>query len=72
MLQYVGKAMNSFDDRVWDRKHDEYRRWTDLIPFCDQFYFLAPALEFFLISRATPPRNDVYRGYRIVAPKREA
>lgn len=72
VLQYVGKAMNSFDDRIWDRKHDEYRRWTDLIPFCGQFCSLARALEFFLIARSAPPRNDVYRGYRIEAPKREA
>lgn len=64
-LQYVGKAMNAFDDNIWAKKHDAYRRWTDLIPFEHRAYFLAPALEFFLISRLDPPRNSQYRGYTI-------
>ena len=63
--RYVGLAMNRFDDRIWG--HDEYvsRRWTDVIPFEHGWYFLAPALEFFLIVRLQPPDNTAYRSYSI-------
>lgn len=62
-LEYVGLAMYSFDKRVWS--HDEHinRQWTDVIAFSHQFFFLAPALEFWLICRLHPPRNKSYRGY---------
>jgi hypothetical protein len=64
-LQYVGLAMNTFDHRIWS--HDEYisRQWTDVIPFDPAWYFLAPALEFFLIVRLQPPANTAYRQYSI-------
>lgn len=64
-LRYVGLAMYSFDKRIWS--HDGYisRQWTDIIPFEDTWYFLAPALEFFLISRLQPPDNRSYRNDRI-------
>ena len=71
-LQYVGLAMNTFDHRIWG--HDEHfsRQWTDVIPFDPAWYFLAPALEFFLIVRLQPPANTAYRNYpiakRVVAP----
>ena len=63
VLQYVGLAMWSFDNRVWS--HDEYvtRRWTDVIPFDDRRIFLAPALEFYMISQLKPPANKQYRDY---------
>ena len=64
-LQYVGLAMNTFDHRIWG--HDEHvsRRWTDVIPFDPAWYFLAPALEFFLIVRLRPPGNKAYSKYTI-------
>ena len=64
-LRYVGVAMNAFDHRIWT--HDEHvsRRWTDVIPFPSGWYFLAPALEFFLIVRLQPPDNTAYRSYTI-------
>jgi hypothetical protein len=64
-LQYVWLAMNTFDHRIWG--HDEYvsRQWTDVIPFDPAWYFLAPALEFFLIVRLQPPANTAYRKYTI-------
>jgi hypothetical protein len=64
-LQYVGLAMNTFEHRIWS--HDEYisRQWTDVIPFDPAWYFLAPALEFFLIVRLQPPANTAYRQYTI-------
>ena len=64
-LQYVGVAMYTFQKRIWS--HDEWvrRRWTDVIPFPDESYFLARALEFFLIVRLRPPANTQYRDYDI-------
>jgi hypothetical protein len=64
-LQYVGLAMNTFDHRIWG--HDEYvsRHWTDVIPFAEGWYFLAPALEFFLIAKLQPPVNTAYSKYEI-------
>jgi hypothetical protein len=60
-LQYVGLAMNAFDDRIWS--HDEYvpRKWTDVIAFPDDWCFIAPALECFLIAKLKPPGNSHYR-----------
>ncbi len=64
-LEYVGVAMNSFNDRIWD--HDSFveRRFTDVITIPHHFYFLGLALEFFLICRLHPPKNSTYRGYTI-------
>jgi hypothetical protein len=64
-LRYVGLAMNAFDDRIWG--HDEYiqRRWTDVIAFQDDWRFMAPALECFLIARLQPPDNTHLRGVAI-------
>lgn len=66
-LDYVGLAMNAFNDRIWS--HDDHvdRCWTDLIAFPHEHYFLAPALEFFLISHLKPPKNKVYSDYTIQA-----
>jgi|GEM_PF-6640606 len=65
VLQYVGVAMNRFDDRIWS--HDAYleRMLTDVIAIPHEYYFLGPALEFFLICRLNPPKNTVYRRYTI-------
>ena len=59
-LQYVGVATNTFDDRIWS--HDWWidRRFIDVIPFPDDYCFLALALEFFLIRRLQPPKNTMY------------
>ena len=67
--QYVGVAMYRFHDRIWS--HDDWiqRRWTDVIPLSDQCYFLAPALEFFLIVRLQPSGNSHYKDYRIPEKK---
>ena len=64
-LEYVGLAMNTFDDRIWS--HDSYvdRQWTDVIPMSHAYYFLAPALEFFLIVRLRPRKNSQYRTYTL-------
>lgn len=64
-LEYVGVAMNDFDSRIWS--HDAYvnRRWTDVISFAHEFYFLAISLEFYLIARLQPPKNTTYREYTI-------
>ena len=64
-LRYVGAAMNTFDDRIWGHDADVNRHWTDVIPFPTGWYFLAPALEFFLIVKLQPPDNTVYRAYTI-------
>lgn len=64
-LRYIGLAMNTFDNRIWG--HDEYvsRRWTDAIIFPNEWYFMAPALECFLIIKLQPPDNTNYRGHTI-------
>ena len=62
-LLYVGLATYDFDSRVWSHDHELDRRWTDIVQLDDQFIFLAPALEFYLISRLKPPHNRVYRGH---------
>lgn len=64
-LRYVGLAMNDFDQRIWGHDQHVSRRWTDVIPFEHGWYFLAPALEFFLIVRLQPPDNTAYSGYSI-------
>lgn len=65
VLEYVGVAMYTFNDRIWKHDHLVTRRWTDVIPFTDRNYYLAPALEFYLIARLHPPANSTYRGYKI-------
>lgn len=63
-LLYVGVAMYTFDYRVWEHEPDiPNRRYIDFIAFPDKYAFLAPALEFFLISRLNPPHNSIYTGY---------
>ncbi len=62
-LIYVGLAMFSFDTRVWSHDVDMPRGWIDVVPFDDDTAFLAPALEFFLISKLKPTFNKVYRDY---------
>ena len=64
-LEYVGVAMNSFDDRIWSHRTFVERRYTDVIAIPHQFYFLGLALEFFLICRLQPPKNTTYKGYTI-------
>lgn len=61
VLEYIGLATRTFDDRIW--KHDDHisRRYTDLIPIPRDFDFLAPALEMFLIQRLNPPENKALR-----------
>jgi len=61
-LQYVGLATYQFDKRIW--LYDDVipsRRWTDVIPLADEWVFLAPALEMFLIKRLQPPQNKTHR-----------
>ena len=48
----------------WHDRHCE-RRFTDIMPFDDRHIFLAPALDFFLISKLDPPQNSTYKGYKI-------
>ncbi len=64
-LQYVGVAMWNYDKRVWSHDRHFERRFIDIIPFDDRRIFLAPALEFFLISKLDPPQNSTYKGYKI-------
>jgi hypothetical protein len=56
-LEYVGVTTRCFHDRIWS--HDQWvsRRFTDVIPFPDNAYFFAPALEHLLIFRLCPPKN---------------
>jgi hypothetical protein len=66
LLRYVGVAMDSFNERIWDSRHEPYRRWTDVISFPHRYYWLAPALEFLLIVLLHPPENRTYcSGYTI-------
>ncbi|MDB4793219.1 hypothetical protein OAG75_01105 [bacterium] len=64
-LEYVGVAMNRFDDRVWSHDSNVERMLTDVISIPHEYYFLGLALEFFLICRLQPPKNKVYKGYTI-------
>ena len=68
-LQYIGLAMDKFDNRIWEHEGDVDRRFTDIIPFEHKYYFLAPALEFFLISKLSKKmpklKNKIYRGHSI-------
>ena len=66
-LQYIGVAMDGFSKRIWMHDAEVDRRFTDLIPFPPEHYFLAPALEFFLLCRLRPSKNKVYREYTIPA-----
>ena len=52
-----------FDKRVWSHQSRLEYRWIDIIPFDEEHYFLAPALEFFLICKLNPLDNRVFRGY---------
>lgn len=65
LLQYVGVAVVNFDKRVWS--HDTWieRRWIDIIPIRDEFVFLAPSLEYFLICRLAPRHNKSFNGHTI-------
>ena len=61
-LLYVGMATVCFDKRVWKHGHAA-RRYTDIIVFGDEHLFLAPALEYFLITQLRPPKNTAFRGH---------
>lgn len=65
VLEYVGLATVSFHKRIWS--HDDWvdRQWIDVIPFSDETFFLAPALEYLLIIRLRPPKNSVYKNHGI-------
>jgi len=65
-LRYVGLSMNAFDDRIWDKRHYPYRKWTDVIAFEHSNYFLAPALECLLIVRLKPPENTAYCQHTVI------
>src|SRR4051812_10751319 len=63
-LQYVGVATYSFDKRMW--RHDKHfeskgldRGTIEVICFEADTSFLAPALEYYLISRLKPSLNTV-------------
>lgn len=62
-LNYIGSTFVNFDKRVWTHEPRVPRRWIDIIPLSDDIYFLAPALELFLISKLHPPYNTDGRGY---------
>jgi hypothetical protein len=64
-LQYVGVAMNTFHHRIWTHDAHMERRFIDVIPFPNEFCFLALALEYFLICRLRPPKNAIYQGHEI-------
>ena len=60
-LRYVGLALNAFDKRIWCHDGHVRRRWTDVVTFPDNWCFVAPALECFLIVKLQPPDNSDYR-----------
>ena len=63
-LIYVGKACWNFDKRIWGHySSKKHWKWIDIIPFEDEWWFLIPALEAFLIARLHPRDNKEYRGY---------
>ena len=55
-LLYVGVARVNFDKRVWTHSEMAWK-YLDVIPFDDQYLFLASALEHFLILRLKPFKN---------------
>mgnify|MGYP002623483324 CR=1 FL=1 len=63
-LEYIGVATGIFHDRIWS--HDEWvnRRWTDGIALNDDYRFLAPSLELFLISRLVTRCNHCFTRFR--------
>ena len=64
-LEYVGLAMFRFDSRIWSHDGLVSRRWTDVISMPYKYYFLAPALECFLILRLRPKHNKTYRNFTL-------
>jgi len=60
-LQYIGVATGCFDKRVWSHGQWLSRRYTDIIALDDSHIFLAPSLEYFLITRLRPMGNSVFR-----------
>jgi hypothetical protein len=66
-LLYVGKALWTFDKRIWTHKIDG-ARYIDLICFDDRHAPFALALEHFLICRLKPSWNKHGVGYDV--PKR--
>lgn len=64
-LQYVGVSMQRFHNRIWKHDFKVQRRWTDVIPFEHENYFLALALEFFLIAKLTPKGNREFKNFTI-------
>jgi hypothetical protein len=64
-LLYIGLSTTCFNKRIW--KHDTrfQRRYIDIIPIGDNCFPLAPALEYFLITRHPTPGNKVYRNHKL-------
>jgi len=56
-LLYVGLATGNFHDRIWSHDHHLDRCFTDVIAFDENYSFLIPSLELFLIRRLKPPGN---------------
>lgn len=63
-LLYVGKAIYTFDKRIWTHQIDG-ARYIDLICFDERHAPFALALEHFLISRLKPKWNTQAVGYEV-------
>jgi hypothetical protein len=63
-LLYVGKALWTFDKRIWTHQI-ENARYIDFICFDDEHAPFALALEHFLICRLKPKFNSHGIGYEV-------
>jgi hypothetical protein len=63
-LLYVGKAIYTFDKRIWTHQIDG-PRYIDLICFDERHAPFALALEHFLICRLKPKGNTQGIGYEV-------
>jgi hypothetical protein len=69
VLLYIGLATDCFDKRVWSHDSRLPRHYTDIIVFGEEHLFLAPALEYFLITRLRPTKNTTFRGHECTIVK---
>ena len=65
-FKYIGVATYNYDKRVWthDKHFEEAEMWRgdiDIIPLSDEFSFIAPSLEYYLITRLKPSLNSTYK-----------
>lgn len=67
-LKYIGVATYNYDKRVWthDKHFEAAEMWRgdiDIIPLTDEFSFIAPSLEYYLITRLKPMLNSTYKNH---------